>query len=138
MKKRYSELIKLQTFEERFEYAKLSGSVGSETFGMYRYLNQRFYNSSEWKPIRNQILIRDKACDLATPGYDIFYRPQVHHLNSITMEQIVNGDPAVLDPENLISVSMDTHNAIHFGAKPIALVEPVIRYKGDTIPWKKY
>lgn len=146
----YSDLSCLQTYDERFKYLKLNGSVGAETFGLERYLNQFFYSSSEWKSIRDQVIIRDNACDLGVPGYDIigytdpvtgrFHKPRIyiHHMNPITMEDIERRTRNLLDPEFLISVTFDTHNAIHYGNEVYLDSRKVIeRRPNDTCPWKK-
>lgn len=135
----YSELILLPTFDERFEYLKLlDGKIGAETFGQSRYINQAFYRSAEWKSLRNQIIVRDLGCDLGVEGYEIMKRAYIHHLNPVTREQLINRDPIAWDPENLITVSQDTHNALHFGIKlPLAMIKPIERMPGDTCPWRK-
>lgn len=134
--KTYSELSKLKTFEERYEYLKESGGVGVETFGFDRYANQALYNSREWKRARDAVIIRDGGCDLGIEGRDIPQNVLVHHINPITMEQVINRDPLIFDPDNLITVSHRTHNAIHYGDKDQLLSGPVERSKGDTCPWK--
>lgn len=136
MIKTYTELIRMQTFQERFEYLKLDGSVGTETFGFDRYLNQIFYNSKEWKRLRNEIIVRDKGCDLAYDGYEIQGNIIIHHMNPITPEDIINRNDDLLNPEYLISTVLNTHNAIHYGDSnllPHALVE---RRKNDMCPWR--
>lgn len=134
--KTYSELISLPTFKERFEYLKLNGKVGEETFGFARYLNQKFYKSLDWLPIRDRIIIRDNGNDLAMEGYPIFGRIYIHHLNPITEEDIINVTDALINPEFLVCTSFDTHNAIHYGDIDMLAKEPVIRTLGDTCPWK--
>ena len=109
----YSELITIPTFEERFEYLQLKGSVGKDTFGYDRYLNQVLYRSPEWKRLRNQIIIRDGGCDLACDGYDIYGKVLIHHLNPITVKDVLARSRKVFDPDNLVCVSHNTHNAIH-------------------------
>lgn len=131
----YSELVKLPTYVERFEYLKLNGSVAKETFGFDRYLNQILYNSREWKNVRREVIIRDQACDLGIEGYDILERPLIHHMNPINMEDILNRNPDIFNPEFLITVSFNTHNAIHYGDKSLLILEPVIRRPGDTKLW---
>lgn len=135
--KTYSELSKLNTFYERFEYLKLGGIVGAETFGYDRYLNQALYRSPEWKRIRNLVITRDNACDLGAEGFEIPERIIIHHMNPITIEQIAKRDPIIFDPEFLISTTHNTHNAIHYGDESLLPKEPVVRTKGDTCPWKK-
>lgn len=131
----YSELITLKTFEERFDYAKLSGKIGVTTFGFDRYLNQAFYTSYQWRKVRRDVIIRDEACDLAIPDRSIFYGVRVHHLNPVTSKDLELGADVVLDPEFLICVSHQTHNAIHFGNKKNLLFVPRKRKKGDTTLW---
>ena len=132
----YSELIKLPTFEQRFEYLRLDGSVGRETFGFDRYLNQILYNSQEWKRFRRDIVIRDNGCDLACEGYEIHSKILIHHINPITIEDIINRSPIIFDPENVISTTHNTHNAIHYGDKDLLITGPIERTKNDTCPWK--
>lgn len=133
----YSELVSLPTFEERFEYAMLFGSVGIETFGGHRWLNQDFYTSREWRHARNPVISRDDGCDLAIPDREIYDQVIIHHLNPITQEDLENGSPLVFDPEYLICVSPATHKAIHYGREfllaPTKLVE---RRPNDMIPWR--
>lgn len=134
--KRYSELISIPTYEKRFKYLQLKGAVGNDTFGYDRYLNQILYNSPEWKRLRNQIIIRDNGRDLGCEGYEIYGRILIHHMNPITVEDIVSRDPIVFDPENLICVSHNTHNAIHYGDENLLIMAPVERTKNDTCPWR--
>lgn len=133
----YSELILLPTFEERFEYLKLDGFVGQETFGFDRYLNQIFYRSPEWKRLRNEIIIRDNACDLGMEDRDIFGRIFIHHMNPITKDDVLSRSDILLNPEYLICVSKLTHDAIHYGDKDLLIMDPVVRRPNDTCPWKK-
>ena len=132
----YSELITIPTFEERFEYLQLKGSVGKDTFGYDRYLNQVLYRSPEWKRLRNQIIIRDGGCDLACDGYDIYDKVLIHHLNPITVEDVLTRSRKVFDPDNLVCVSHSTHNAIHYGDVDLLITRPIIRTKNDTCPWR--
>lgn len=134
--KTYSELSLIKSFKERFEYLKLDGIVGEETFGCKRWLNQKFYHSTEYIRFRNQIITRDCGCDLGLDGYDIFGLIIVHHLNPITYEDILNRNFCVLDPENAVCVSANTHRAIHYGKFDIVSSGPIIRHKNDTCPWK--
>ena len=134
--KTYSELITISTFEERFEYLQLKGSVGKDTFGYDRYLNQVLYRSPEWKRLRNQIIIRDGGCDLACDGYDIYDKVLIHHLNPITVEDVLTRSRKVFDPDNLVCVSHSTHNAIHYGDMDLLATGPIIRTKNDTCPWR--
>lgn len=134
--KTYSELITIPTFEERFEYLQLKGSVGKDTFGYDRHLNQVLYRSPEWKRLRNQIIIRDCGCDLACEGYDIHSKVLIHHLNPITIEDVLARSRKVFDPDNLVCVSHNTHNAIHYGDVDLLVTGPIIRTKNDTCPWR--
>ncbi len=134
--KTYSELITIPTFEERFQYLQLKGSVGKDTFGYDRYLNQVLYSSPEWKRLRNQIIIRDGACDLACEGYDIHGRILIHHLNPITVDDVLARSRKVFDPDNLVCVTHNTHNAIHYGDANLLVTGPIIRTKNDTCPWR--
>lgn len=134
--KTYSELVTIPTYEDRFRYLQLKGAVGKDTFGYDRYLNQILYNSPEWKRLRNQIIIRDNGCDLGCEGYEIYGRVLIHHLNPITVEDVVSRNPIVFDPENLICVSHNTHNAIHYGDESLLILAPVERTKNDTCPWR--
>lgn len=131
----YSELMSLRTFEERFEYLVLYGSIGIVTFGFDRYINQDFYNSWEWRKIRNKIIDRDNACDLAIPGRDIYDAIRIHHMNPVVLREIDLRDPALIDPEFLICTSLNTHNAIHFGSSKNLKPLPIERRKGDTKLW---
>lgn len=135
--KTYSELIAIPTYEDRFRYLQLQGAVGKDTFGYDRYLNQVLYNSQEWKRFRNEIIIRDNGCDLAFEGYDIHGRILVHHINPITVDDVVNRNPLVFDPENVICVTHNTHNAIHYGDESLLIIAPIERTRHDTCPWKK-
>lgn len=133
----YSELVTLSSFEERYEYLKLGGHVGEDTFGYARYLNQVFYNSKEWRRIRNQIIIRDNGCDLGVAGYEIPGRVYIHHMNPITEKDIIDRSEFLLNPEYLILVSYDTHNTIHYGSLIPKEPEVIVRRPYDTCPWKK-
>lgn len=133
----YSELITLSTFLDRFEYLRLNGKVGEETFGYYRYLNQVFYRSSEWKKIRNLVIVRDNGCDLGLSGYDIHGKVYIHHMNPITVDDIRNRSEFLLNPDYLICVSHMTHEAITYGDKSLLLLEPMERTKNDTCPWRR-
>ena len=137
MNKSYSELMKLQTYEERFKYLKVDGKVGSETFGYDRYLNQAFYKSDEWKSTRNTIIIRDNACDLGVEDREIHGLILVHHINPITPTDIKNRSAKLLDPENLICTYKRTHDGIHYGSESLLVNEFTERSQNDTIPWKE-
>lgn len=132
----YSELSKLETFEDRFNYLKVEGSVGIDTFGFDRYLNQALYRTSKWKKVRDQVIIRDRGCDLGVADHEIYKGIIIHHMNPITKRDILNEDPNVYDPEFLICTCLNTHNAIHFSNESILLREPIERKKGDTCPWR--
>lgn len=131
----YYDLRRLRTFEDRFIYLKLDGSVGRSTFGFDRWLNQRFYNSPEWQSVRRQVILRDDGCDLGIPGYEIHTGLYIHHMNPITQDDILHGEDHILDPEFLITVSMKTHNAIHFGDASHFPRGPIERKPGDTKLW---
>ena len=134
----YSELSKLKTFRERYEYLKLDGTVGEETFGFDRYINQMFYKSEEWKRIRNYVITRDNGCDLGIPDRKIVDSViLVHHMNPITKEDIINKNEILLDPEYLITTIKSTHDAIHYGDEGLLAEDLVIRSKNDTCPWKR-
>lgn len=134
--KTYSELKKLPAFEDRYSYLKLGGVVGKETFGYDRFLNQILYSSDEWKRVRGFVILRDSGCDLGCDGFEIRGRILIHHINPITVEDIIERSHKVFDPENLICVSHNTHNAIHYGDKDMLVTAPVERRKNDMCPWK--
>ena len=136
MLRSYSELSRLRTFDERFRYLLLVGSVGVETFGFDRYVNQRFYRSEEWKHVRNIVIARDNGCDLGIEGRDINGRVYVHHMNPMNLEQINDHMDLVLDPEYLVCVTFATHNAIHYGDESYITLAPVERQPNDMCPWK--
>lgn len=131
----YSQLKLLTTFEERFNYLKLSGGVGVETFGHERYMNQQFYRSREWRDLRHTVIARDEGCDLGIPGYEIFDRPIVHHMNPMNPDDIEHGNSDILNPEYLILVTHQTHNAIHYGDASQLTPTFVERRPGDTRLW---
>ena len=136
MIKTYSDLRRLQTMEERFEYLKLGGVVGQNTFGYDRWMNQEFYRSRQWRHMRNFVMARDYGRDLGLEGYEIHDRVYVHHMNPIKPEDLIEGLGDVLDPEFLISVTMDTHNAIHYGDEShLRRRQPIERRAGDTKLW---
>lgn len=132
----YSQLIKFKAFEERFQYLKLDGAVGQATFGFDRYLNQQLYRSHEWKKVRDEVIVRDNGCDLAMEGFDIYGRVYVHHMNPILINDIRERNEFLFNPEYLVCVSFDTHNAIHYGDESLLPREPVERTPNDTTPWK--
>lgn len=133
----YSELSKLKTFEERYRYLKLDGTVGEDTFGFDRYLNQVFYRSRRWKDVRNQVIIRDCGCDLGIDGRDIHGRIIIHHMNPIGLKDLEHESENLLNPEYLICVTHNTHNAIHYGDESLLQLDPVERTANDTCPWKR-
>lgn len=138
MIKTYRDLKGLSSFIERYNYLKLSGVVGSQTFGCHRYVNQELYKSKYWREvIRSSIILRDNGCDLGIDGREINDSIIVHHINPITLDDILDGSDAVFDPDNLISVSKSTHLAIHYGDESLLMQTPIERYPGDTCPWKK-
>lgn len=132
----YSELITLPTFEERFEYLRLGGKVGAETFGFDRCLNQIFYKSDKWLSVRDKVIIRDNGCDLGIEGREIYGRILVHHMNPITMDDIVNHSSWILDPEYLITTVKNTHDAIHYSDENLLIKDPIERRKNDMCPWR--
>ena len=133
----YSELSKLKTFRERYEYLKLGGNVGEDTFGFDRYLNQIFYTSKEWKQIRNFVITRDNGCDLGIPDHKIIDDLiLVHHMNPITKDDIINKSEMLLNPEYLITTVKPTHDAIHYGDESLLVEDYIERSKNDTCPWK--
>ena len=134
----YSELIQLPTFRDRYEYLRLGGRVGEDTFGFERYLNQIFYKSDEWLRLRNEIIIRDNGCDLGLDGYAIYGKILIHHMNPITKTDILDRSEYLLNPEYLISTTKRTHDAIHYGSYDLlADLEVVERSKNDTCPWRR-
>jgi len=137
MSKSYQELISIPDYRERYEYLKLGGSVGELTFNGHRYLNQRFYTSDpEWKKVKRAVILRDNGCDMAHEDYQIGGRIIVHHINPVTIDDLIKRNPIIFDPENLICVSHNTHNAIHYGDVSLLLLPPVERVANDTCPWR--
>lgn len=134
--KTYSELIELPTFLERYNYLKIGGQVGVETFGYDRYLNQVLYRSNEWKDFRRDMIVRDHGCDLAHDEYEIYGKILVHHIDPITVDDVIRRHPKIFDPENVISTSLNTHNAIHYGDETLLVLGPIERRPNDTCPWK--
>ena len=132
----YSELIILPTFKERYEYLRLGGRVGEDTFGFDRYLNQAFYKSEEWRSIRDHVITRDNGCDLGMEGHEIFGKILIHHMNPIRKEDIINRSDILLNPEYLICTIKNTHDAIHYGDESLLVIAPVERRKNDTCPWR--
>lgn len=131
----YNELFLLETFEERFHYLELKGTLGESTFGFDRWINQAFYRSREWKNVRNKVIVRDNGCDLGIPGYEIYSGLIVHHMNPVTLEEIKHGDENLFDPNYLITTSLQTHNAIHYGDENLLPRGPIERKAGDTKLW---
>lgn len=135
--KSYSELIRIPSYEERYEYLKLGGSVGELKFNGHRYLNQKFYSSDpEWKRVKRQVIIRDNGCDMAHEDYMIGGKVIIHHINPITIEDLMKRDPKIFDLDNLVCVSHNTHNAIHYGDISLLALPPVERVAFDTCPWR--
>ena len=134
----YSELITFNTFEERYRYLRLDGVVGEQTFGFDRFINQYLYQRSQrWKEVRRKVIMRDNGCDLGVEGYDIGGRIIIHHMNVLTMEDILDERDWIFDPEYLISTSHNTHNAIHYGDEELLIKAPIERRANDTCPWRK-
>lgn len=134
----YSELTKLTTFKERFNYLSLNGQVGKDTFGFDRIFNQKFYTSKEWRHIRDLVIVRDNGCDLGIEGYDIVGQNLIiHHINPISLEDIESKSDILLNPEYLITTTHNTHNAIHYGDDKLLITGPIQRSKNDTCPWKR-
>lgn len=138
MQKTYSELIRLPTFEARFEYLRLDGRLGESTFGYDRYLNQILYQSAEWRRFRRDILIRDYGRDLGIVGREIYKTATVHHITPITIEDIEQSNPIIFDANNVITTSDTTHRAIHYGDSTLLPAVPIVRKKGDTCPWRAF
>lgn len=132
----YVELSTLKTFRERYEYLRLDGTVGEETFGFDRYLNQIFYKSKEWEQVRNKVIIRDNGCDLGIDGYEIRGKILIHHMNPITSSDIVKRSDILLNPDYLITTVLSTHNAIHYGDDSLLITMPTARARNDTCPWR--
>jgi hypothetical protein len=135
--RRYSELRRLETFEERFEYLKLNDYVGEKTFGFDRWLNQEFYHSRDWRTARDEVIVRDNGCDLGIPGYEIEFGLLIHHLNPLTELDIIAGEPWIIDPEYLITTTLRTHNALHYGNFGQLSKPYVERSHGDTRLWTR-
>lgn len=133
----YSELIQYSSFEDRFQYLSLRGEVGAATFGFDRWLNQQFYTSRQWRALRHHIIVRDEGCDLGVPGYEVTRRPIIHHMNPLTVEDIVHGSDEALDPEFLILTQHSTHNAIHYGDMSLLPKPHTARTPGDTQLWSR-
>lgn len=134
-RKGYDELARLRTFEERFEYLKLGGSVGESTFGFDRHINQKFYRSAEWKSARDLVIVRDDGCDLGIPGYEIHSAILIHHMNPMSVNDIVHAEEWIFNPNFLITTTKNTHNAIHYGDASLLPRIVVARASGDTKLW---
>lgn len=135
--KTYRELRRLNTFEDRYKYLKLNGSVGEDTFGFDRWINQQFYRSAEWKRVRDIVIVRDNGCDLGDPDHPIYGRILIHHMNPICKEDFDENPDYLLNPDYLVCVSHDTHNAIHYGDESLLQKEWTPRKPNDTCPWKR-
>ena len=133
----YSELIMLADFEARYNYLRLVGRVGEETFGFDRFINQKFYRSREWKSVRDFVIVRDGGCDLSVEGFNVHGRIYIHHMNPISLSDIQESSEYLMDPEYLITTSLLTHNAIHYGDERSLIRTPVERTKNDTCPWRQ-
>lgn len=133
--KTYNELCQIDTFEERYHYLKLQGVLGVQTFGFDRWVNQRFYRSHEWKVVRDYVIVRDNGCDLGIPGFEIHSNLLVHHMNPISLNDLNHGEEWIIDPNFLITTSLRTHNAIHYGNESLLPREPTVRKAGDTKFW---
>lgn len=139
--KSYSELVSIPSYEERFQYLKVGGVVGNETFGSRRYLNQALYTSKDWLMFKSRMIIRDSlgedyCCDLAMPSKEITGMVILHHINPVSIEDILNRSPAIFDPENVVCVCHRTHEAIHYGDESLLIKDPVVRRPNDTCPWR--
>ena len=132
----YTEMMSFDSFYDRFNYLNLSGQVGKDTIGYDRYLNQAFYKSAEWQRLRNEIILRDEGCDLAHPDYQIVGRVYIHHLNPVTKKDVLDRSDLLLNPEYLVCVSYDTHQAIHYGDENLLQPDLIIRRPDDTCPWR--
>lgn len=136
-KRSYKELSRLKSFNEKFEYLRLNGQVGKDTFGFDRYLNQALYSSKEWRRFRRNVIIRDQGCDLGDPEREIQGdRVIIHHINPLTVDDLERRNPAIFDMDNVVCVSYLTHQAIHYGDESLLPQDPKERMPGDTIPWK--
>ena len=136
MNKSYHECIRLSSFEERYQYLKLTGAVGDMTFGGHRSLNQLLYRMPEWRRTRRDIIIRDNGCDLAHPDFELNQAAYIHHINPITIQDILDRNPIIFDPDNLIVCSFNTHQAIHYGDEGLLPKLPIERQPNDTCPWR--
>ena len=136
--KTYSEMVQLGSFEERYAYLRLGASIGKDTFGFDRYLNQIFYKTAEWRSLRDYIIVRDLGCDLGVYGHEIFGSIIIHHMNPITKDDILSRSEYLMNPNYLISTMLSTHNAIHYGDESLLkLAIPTQRTRNDTCPWRR-
>ena len=133
--KTYPELSRLETFEERYRYLRMGGVAGEQTFGFDRWINQRFYKSQEWRTVRNMVILRDDGCDLGIPGFEIHSGLVVHHMNPFSVDDIQHSESSLINPNFLITTSLQTHNAIHYGDESLLPRGPVVREQGDTTLW---
>jgi len=133
----YHELSRFDSFEDRYDYLKLKGKVGQKTFGFDRWINQRFYKSSEWIQAKNYVITRDLGCDLGIPGYEIYSGLMIHHMNPMSLDDVKHGHEWITDPNFLITTSLQTHNAIHYGDKSLLPRGPIVRERGDTTLWRR-
>lgn len=131
----YTELVRFTSHEDRYDYLRLNSQVGVATFGFDRWLNQKLYTSTQWRRVRNQVIARDRGCDLGVEGFEIYDRIAIHHMNPVTVNEVTHGDPDIFDPEFLITVSHGTHNAIHYGDERQLRKPPIARHPGDTKLW---
>lgn len=132
----YSEMMSFDSFLDRFRYLKLDGRIGEETFGYDRYLNQKFYKTPEWRQLRDHLIVRDYGCDLAHPDFEIGGKILIHHMNPITVTDILDRSDYLMNPEYLVCVSHNTHQAIHYGDESLLITEPIVRTPNDTCPWR--
>lgn len=131
----YHELCQIETFEERYDYLKLEGSVGVQTFGFDRWVNQQFYRSYQWRSVRDRVIVRDNGCDLGIDGFEIHSGLLVHHMNPMMLNDLLENEEWIVDPNFLITTSLRTHNAIHYGDENLLPRGPVVRKFGDTSLW---
>ena len=133
----YDEVRRLKTFEERFKYLEIGGHIGIESFGFDRYLNQNFYHSQEWLSVRDKIILRDNGMDLGVDGYPVNGRIVIHHINPITIEDVLDRNPDIFNPNYLIACSHATHNALHYGNEEyLNSFRVVERRPNDTTLWR--
>ncbi len=137
MSRSYKELSDISDYVKRFEYLRLSGSVGELTFNGHRYLNQKFYTSDpQWLKVKQQVILRDEGCDMGHPDFPIYGKILIHHINPITIDDLIQRNPCIFDLDNLVCVCLNTHNAIHYGDSTLLKLPPVERRANDTCPWR--